>query len=310
MAVQPLTHKHKPCVSVLIAAYQSGSLLQMAVGSIIAQDWPNLEIIVCDDGTPGFEFSSVEQQLRDGGRPWRLIHQNENVGTVRNLNSGLHQCCGTWGLILAADDVLAASDTVTKLMDCAARSEKNFVLGYTELCDENLVSTGVRVPSERELAALRTPQTFFSLLCRDCFLPSSGNLYRIEFLRELCFFDENYRLIEDWPLFLKLARLGQLPELSGTVSVLRRSGGISQRGHIRNQVYQRDLVTTLKREVLPYLDYLPRGESEAIRQRCQDKIDIFFLRFELHGLREKLGWVVGHMGLVLRKIQEKIGGSK
>lgn len=292
-----------PLISVLIPSYRSGKMLEQALESVLVQSYPALEVVICDDGSEYFE----EAQLRELGKAkghiaLKVIHQEKNIGTVRNLNSGLQLCVGIWVLLLAADDVLANETVIFRMVELVEKTDRNWLLGQTIVCNEQLVWTGEFCPTEEEVVWTRTPQKLFAALCRDCFLPSSGNLYRAEFLRRMGFFDEHFRLVEDWPLFLKAARAGELPEVCDTPTVLHRACGVSRSWAGKNQVYQKDLIATMELEIIPYLKTLPTGEQGEIERLCKDKQAIYQLRFETTGVLSKLRWGVMHMGVFVRKV--------
>lgn len=292
-----------PQISVLIPSYRSGKMLDEALKSALKQNYQALEVVICDDGSESFE----EERLRELAKTERsielkIVRQRENLGTVRNLNSGLRLCTGEWVLLLAADDVLADENVITRLMGRAEKTKQDWLLGRTVMCDQQLERTEKFCPTEEQIGWAETPQALYAALCRDCFLPSSGNLYRMEFLRRMGFFDEHFRLVEDWPLFLKAARSGALPEVCGVVTVLHRASGVSRDGAGKNWTYQKDLIETMEREILPYLELLPEGERAEIKRLCQDKRSIYQFRFETEGIFSKLCWLCTHLDVLFRKI--------
>ena len=294
-----------PKLSVLIASYRSGEKLYQALESVLVQSYDGFELIVCDDGSEAFERERVEELTK--GRRSKLLCHSENFGTVHNLNDGLFLCEGEWVLILAADDALAGNDVLAKIARQAAKTEKEWMIGPALLCGRNLRPTGRTVPARAQTELLRQGDTekIWGYLCRECFIPSGGAVYRRDLLLRLGGFDSHYRLVEDWPLFLRLIREGRLPEVLDKPVTLHRSEGVSRRSAGNNRSYQRDLIETMQREILPYLDSLPVREREEIRTLCQDKGEIYRLRFEASGPTAKAGWFLTHPGTILRTIRRK-----
>ena len=105
-------------VSVIMPAYRSGCLIQDAIESVLAQDYPNIQLIICDDGTEGFEAKVVEEAIRKQFPHYYgiVVHQDNNIGTVRNLNCGLSYVTGKWVLLLSADDILCQKDVISRLV--------------------------------------------------------------------------------------------------------------------------------------------------------------------------------------------------
>ncbi len=299
-----------PRISVLIPSYRSGKMLEEALESALKQDYPALEIVICDDGSERFEEARLRELAKaERSIELKIVRQRENVGTVRNLNSGLRLCTGEWVLVLAADDVLAGESAVSQLAGRAEQTKRDWVLGLTVMCGQKLERTGEIRPTAEQIRWTETPRKLYGQLCRDCFLPASGNLYRMEFLRRIGFLDERFRLVEDWPLFLKAARMGALPEVCGTETVLHRANGVSRNRAGKNRTYQKDLIKTMEWEILPYLNLLPAREQAEIKRLCQDKRAIYQFRFEAEGIFSKLCWLGSHLDVLFRKSYRQAGNK-
>ena len=297
--------EHAPKLSVLIVSYRSGEKLYQALESVLVQSYDDFELVVCDDGSEHFDKERVTKLTKN--RRSKLLCHKENLGTVRNLNDGLLLCEGEWVQILAADDVLAGGDVLAKIAEQAAKTGKGWMIGPALLCGRDLRPTGGAMPSRVQKGLLKQgdSEKIWECLCRECFIPSGGAIYRRDLLLRLGGFDRHYRLVEDWPLFLRLIREGKLPEILDKPVILHRSEGVSQKSAKYNQSYQKDLIETMQREILPYLDSLPVREREEIRTLCQDKGEIYRLRFETSGPKAKAGWFLTHPGTILRRIQRK-----
>ncbi len=298
-----------PRVSVLIASYRSGDALLTALESVFTQDYPALQIVVCDDGTEDFDEAPLLLLARAyPNTELKVLHHPENLGTVRNLNKGLSLCGGEWVMLLAGDDALAGEGVVSHLMALAGERGGGWVMGRTMLCDERLRPQGVRLPTAETAEAAASPKTLYAALCRGCVLPSSGSMYRLDLIRELGGLDEHFRLVEDWPLFLKLTRGGLTPAISGEVTLLHRGSGVSRNHADLNRVYQTDLLETMRREVMPYLDRLEKKEQDQIRICFRDKEEVYRFRFELTGWPSRLLWAAACPDVLARKLIGKIRG--
>lgn len=290
-----------PLVTVLIASYRSGTLLHEAVSSVLSQDYSRLELIICDDGSEDFDEGALCLLWENSSVSVQVIHQSVNVGTVKNLNAGLRQSTGEYLLFFAADDILASPTAVGELVQLAQRSASSWTLGHTMVCDAALRPTGKTLPTAAQKAWLKDGSTLYGALCLDCFLPACGNLYARALLEHVGFLDERFRLVEDWPLMLKLARAGCLPAVSDAVTVYRRSGGVSNYKPSENQMYQRDLIDVMQREIVSNLEQLNASSQQKIRRQCADKAEIYRLRFDSQGRISKLYWAVRHLPLLWRK---------
>ena len=295
-----------PKVSVLLAAYNSGETLEEAIQSVLGQSYPNLQLIVCDDGTREFDQKGLEEfiQERFPNAQAKIIHQRENVGTVRNLNTGLREADGEWIMLMAADDCFTTERAVEHLMALVCESGRKWAIARTALCNEDLAPQGKSVPVcdvATGIAAGNAGAVYLEL-CLGCCFPAAGSVYQAELLRQVGGFDETYRLTEDWPLFLKLVRQGVMPAVSREDLVLHRFGGVSRRNAGKNYPYQHDLITVLRQEVAPHIGLLGQKDQETVRRLIHEKELGFAFRFSCHTMWEKLLWAARHPLFILRKL--------
>src|SRR5215204_1671374 len=89
-----------PLVSVVIPCYKQAHFLGEAIESVLAQSYPNFEIIVVDDGSPDNTSEVAASYPRV-----RLVRQ-ENQGLSAARNSGLSRSEGEYVVFLDADDRL------------------------------------------------------------------------------------------------------------------------------------------------------------------------------------------------------------
>lgn len=96
-------------VSVVIPCYNYAHYLPEAINSALAQDYPNIEVIVVDDGSTD-ESAAVAGRYKD---KVRLLRQS-NKGLPAARNAGIRAASGEFVLCLDADDrILAGFCTCT-----------------------------------------------------------------------------------------------------------------------------------------------------------------------------------------------------
>jgi GT2 family glycosyltransferase len=93
---------HSDFVTVTIVTYNSGRFIHRCLESVLAQGYPNLEVIVVDnastDGT-----RDILERFEDRVR---LIYNEENVGFAAAQNQAIALSCGDWVLALNPDVLL------------------------------------------------------------------------------------------------------------------------------------------------------------------------------------------------------------
>jgi biofilm PGA synthesis N-glycosyltransferase PgaC len=90
-----------PCITILIAAHNEEETIEQAIRDVLAADWPNVDLIVIDDGSTD-RTSELVRPLVEAGR-LRLLRKVHNEGKAMALNDGLLLAQGELVLILDAD---------------------------------------------------------------------------------------------------------------------------------------------------------------------------------------------------------------
>ncbi|WP_035349378.1 glycosyltransferase family 2 protein [Edaphobacter aggregans] len=93
-------------ISVVIPAYNAGSLIGETLDSVLAQSCPAHEIIVVDDGST----DDTAEVVRRYGNAVRYLRQ-ENQGQAIARNTGIHAATGEWIAPLDSDDISAGSSS-------------------------------------------------------------------------------------------------------------------------------------------------------------------------------------------------------
>lgn len=116
-----------PLVSIVIPTYNGERYVAAAVASAQAQTYPNIEILVSDDGSHDATADILRAMAADDQRI-RVIAHPENIGPVAN-QIGLHEeAQGEFIKPLLQDDVLAP-DAVSRLVPPLA-ADPGIVLGF------------------------------------------------------------------------------------------------------------------------------------------------------------------------------------
>jgi glycosyltransferase involved in cell wall biosynthesis len=102
----------KPLVSILVPAFNAGKWIADAIGSAMAQTWPNKEVIVVDDGSCD-ETLSIARAC--ASKEVKVVSQ-ANQGAAAARNQAYTICQGDYIQWLDADDLLAP-DKIAKQME-------------------------------------------------------------------------------------------------------------------------------------------------------------------------------------------------
>ena len=101
-----------PLISIIVPTYNRSTLLKEAMESVLAQTYPNWELLIIDDGSTDDTQSIVEGFGDDRIR--YLFQNNQQASAARNR--GLSEATGRYLCFLDDDDLLA-SDHLQQLVD-------------------------------------------------------------------------------------------------------------------------------------------------------------------------------------------------
>lgn len=94
-----------PLVSVVVPAYNAEVTIASSLKSIIAQDYPNIEIIVVNDASKDETEHAARHVLEGCGRPFSIITHKENRGASASRNTGIDAVKGEFIWFIDADDM-------------------------------------------------------------------------------------------------------------------------------------------------------------------------------------------------------------
>lgn len=234
-----------PLVSVALVTFRQRHLLNACLESIFSQDYPNIELIICDDASCDFDIDEVsayvEREKGDNIKNVILYKHPSNVGTVNNCQKAFELSKGTYLKLQAGDDMFASDDSLSSMVDIFEREKVNLIFSRARGCQYNGELTNNLYPTNAafDMASHATAEELFELIgtrCWGMFVNAPAVFWRRSFLEKMGGFDLSYRFTEDWPMWLKVCASGEKPRYVDQVTVLYRYGGISNNQPAQNGV--------------------------------------------------------------------------
>jgi glycosyltransferase involved in cell wall biosynthesis len=183
----------RPLVSIVVLCHDYGRFLAEAIESALAQSYPNLEILVVDDGSTD-DSLKVAARYEDKVR----ILSHPNIGLERTCNRGVAEARGEYFAFLSADDIFEPT-YVEELFDALERSP-DASFAYCRMRRFGAQTGLMRCfPYSAYILALRTNFVNGSALTRRADYLAVGGLS--EELAEYA--------LEDWDFWLKLLEKGR-----------------------------------------------------------------------------------------------------
>lgn len=188
------TQKRIPLISVIIPVYQAEQYLDACIGSVLAQDYPAVEIILVDDGSSD-KSAGICDRYGGAYKNIRVIHQR-NRGTGAAKNRGMELAKGEYLLFLDADDCLDGKTAVTYLLEKAEAEQADIVTGNYRRFRGKWMG-GVYRHHLKSDDAGKTDFRFKGFLSEGHLLMNWAKIYRSSFLRHHRITFSDYPVMED-----------------------------------------------------------------------------------------------------------------
>jgi len=200
-------------VSVVIPTKDRRAFVVEAVRSVLAQNMPNLELVVVDDGSTDGTAECLSRSFQE---PRLRIVRQENLGVSAARNRGARETSGSWLAFLDSDDLWLPGKLERQLE--AMQPPESAGACYTE---EVWYRRG-RWANPRNVHAKYDGWIFPHCLPLCIVSPSSVLLHRRVF-DELGGFDESLPACEDYDLWLRLTARYPVRLLSERL-IIKRNG--------------------------------------------------------------------------------------
>ena len=280
--------------SVVTLTYKKFEKLYDTISSVLAQDYSNIEYIICDDGSEKFPYDQIKEFISKNSNDniiVKILQNSENVGTVKNINRAYKQATGKYILNLSCGDVFFADDIVTKIVNRFEETNANVIV-TSRLFYEKDFQPICFLPHYEErklLKELDTPLKQYKafILSRFYDMASGSAMYfRHEIIEKYNYFDERYRLWEDAPFLAKYLWNEKLEMAYDIVSIWYEKGGVStDDNHFARKTLMKDSALFHLGEQLEHLNCFTNEEKRIIRNnnkwlKVKSKRELWYLRFK------------------------------
>ena len=203
-----------PLISVVIPSYNHGHFLGEAIASVLAQDYPRIDVVVVNDGSSD-DTAAVTARFPEV----RYVEQ-PNRGLAAARNAGLALCRGELVVFLDADDRLLPCALDTGMRAIAAHPEAGFAAGYSRFIarDGTVMPTG-----QPPRAAGEDP--YLHLLRRNRIRNPAMVMFRRDVVAAAGGFSPGIDACADYDLYLRISRDRPVVFHDEVVADYRKHGG-------------------------------------------------------------------------------------
>lgn len=212
--------QESPLVSVICLCYNHEKFVRQAIQSVLAQSYPNIQLIVVDDASTDKSREVIEEAMK--GRQGMAHFLPENLGNTRAFNFALEQCNGKYIVDLAADDLLTA-DRIEKQV-CFFENQSGqtgVVYSDAHYIDEKGDVLGRHFSNARHRAHVGD---VYEYVIAEYFIPPPTMMMKKQVLDELAGYDGDLAY-EDFDFWIRSARNWQYGYQPEVLTLIRKTQG-------------------------------------------------------------------------------------
>lgn len=203
-----------PLVSIVVITYNSDNYVLETLESIRQQTYPNIELCISDDCSSDNTVAICKAWLLKNESRFvfsQLITVEKNTGVSANCNRGVKAIHGKWLKLIAGDDILAV-DGIKYYVDYVQSHDVKVLFAavqpFVEEFQEKNLRPFLSVMQNVFYGEKRTAFQQHKLILIGNFVPTPSSFISTDTLSNAGGFDEQFVLLEDHPLWVKLTACG------------------------------------------------------------------------------------------------------
>lgn len=221
----------KPLITVITVVYNGASTVEDTIQSVINQTYNNIEYIVVDGGSN----DGTAEILKKYEHAIDYWVSEKDEGIYDAMNKGIALASGTYIGMLNADDMFAGQEIMQDYADrfCATKVDAIFsVLNIVKQGDMKKILRKYRVDQLSawllRIGVMPAHPTFY---CKRSCLESAGP------------YNTSYRIAADFEMLVRLCIRKKISwEFLDKVSIIMRSGGVSNSGYMARLRLNREII--------------------------------------------------------------------
>ncbi|WP_432462974.1 glycosyltransferase [Agarivorans sp. QJM3NY_33] len=216
-------------ISIISLTYNNWRLLEKAIKSVSTQkidERYKIEYIISDDGTEDFNYEHVKKILESTLLKFNIIVNESNIGTVASFNNAIKHAEGDIIIPLSADDEFYDEYVVNEIINAFENKDMDIIttLRVPVINEVELQA----IPSKEKVKLFNSSEKLLrELLFSNNIISGASTYYRRSVFTKIGFFDEKYRLLEDYPFYIKALILGVNIDFLNIKSIKYGVNGVS-----------------------------------------------------------------------------------
>lgn len=210
-----------PLVTIGVALYNHERYIETCLQSLLGQTYPNLQIIVIDDGSPDRSYAVARRYLEQQGNPPHCtLFTRANRGMCNTLNEIARLAKGTYISFIGSDDYWMPG----KIADQVAYLEAHPEITLVHSNSIKVNADGEPIKNMDYTNKINSGNVFKALVQRTGGINTPSHLFRTRVFNEIGYYDPSFRF-EDTDFWLRLTKNHQVGFINAYHTYYRWHGG-------------------------------------------------------------------------------------
>ena len=216
-----------PLISVIIPVHNREKYITQALSSVLDEDYPNLEIVVLNDGSTDSTDNVIKGWIDAHSNIIHIIYKSrENKGVVKTLNELVELSNGEYIVFFGSDDYLKNNGITKRYEYLKNHPNKLMVIADCNLIDRNdalLYESTLLSLGKVDKKYLFSDEGMKKFMILNGFTPGATLMADKRIYQVLGKYDENLHA-EDWVYYIRAVSQNLLGYLDEIVSAYRVHG--------------------------------------------------------------------------------------
>ncbi len=258
-----------PLVSVGVLSYNSSKTILETLESIRAQTYINIELIISDDASKDDTVEICKKWVEENKDRFvrcEVLTVPENTGIPANANRSLVASNGEWYKIIAADDTLLPDCIENFINYTKTHSEAEIIFAKFRKYLNNFESKNFLIVSDFNAKNFcreyDTAHKQFKKLLKGMTCSAITMFAKLSVLKEIKY-DEKFKMIEDYPMWLRLTKNGNrfyfLDQEVVNYRIHSLSISCDPENSAKGRLFELSIIPFKKEYIYPNLSLLGKG---------------------------------------------------
>ena len=215
-----MSNMNKELVSVIMPTYNAGKYLSDSIGSILAQTYENLELLITDDGSTEERTLQLLKEFSEKDPRVKVVYLKENLGSGHSRNNAIERAEGRYIAFCDCDDRWM-SEKLERQIAYMQEKDCSLVSSSYLICNEDSEITGINISPDKVTFGMEKRDNKIGCLTAVYDTCRLGRKFLMPSIRKR----------QDWGLFLNILKeCGVCYAITEPLAVYRnRTGSISSR---------------------------------------------------------------------------------